>query len=363
LSCGGSTESAGAKQLLNLTNMLSECPTLIKAACAPPAINQTFMEDCFKKSTGYNKTLTGCVTTALDGTDACSCFTDAKLVGAMTNLRPCKGKDQAKLASASRTACLNQMRACNGYVDTAGHLQYSCQFTKADILKSLGQASGNNASLSGTLSKVASLTGVGGSSDNSTNSTRMHFDRTARVARSAVQPIDKVKALMNIRGRRAGEATTVSTASTAATNNGTSGTSMTCTDIATIVDACNAIISSSPTSPDVMTICNISASEPITCTAEETVLLTSSTVSLVSVQVQFVAFVISLQVELAGISGSQASVTQLQTLSDAAIAGTLDSIVLIIEQALGSTATTVVTQAPSRNRNILRKLVMDRMRN
>merc|ERR1711935_1250244 len=34
LSCGGSTESAGAKQLLNLTNMLSECPTLIKAACA-----------------------------------------------------------------------------------------------------------------------------------------------------------------------------------------------------------------------------------------------------------------------------------------------------------------------------------------
>merc|ERR1712226_378651 len=119
---------------------------LTAPGCAPPAINQTFMEDCYKKSTGYNTTLTGCVSTALGGTDACSCFTDAKLVGAMENLRPCKGTDQAKLAAASRTACLNQMRACNGYVDTAGYLQYSCQLTKADILKSLGQAGGNNAS-------------------------------------------------------------------------------------------------------------------------------------------------------------------------------------------------------------------------
>ena len=49
-----------------------------------------------------------------------------------------------------------------------------------------------------------------------------------------------------------------------------------------------------------MTICNITATEPINCTAEETVALSSSTASLTAVQVQFVAFVISLQVELAG---------------------------------------------------------------
>ena len=35
----------------------------------------------------------------------------------MTNLRPCKGKDEAKLAAKQRTKCLNQMRACNGYVE------------------------------------------------------------------------------------------------------------------------------------------------------------------------------------------------------------------------------------------------------
>ena len=42
---------------------------------------------------------------------------DAKLVGAMTNLKSCKGKNESKLAAAARTKCLTQMRACNGYVE------------------------------------------------------------------------------------------------------------------------------------------------------------------------------------------------------------------------------------------------------
>ena len=42
---------------------------------------------------------------------------DAKLVGAMTNLKTCKGTAEAKLAAKARTKCLNQMRACNGYVE------------------------------------------------------------------------------------------------------------------------------------------------------------------------------------------------------------------------------------------------------
>merc|ERR1711971_1202413 len=111
LICGGSTNSTGAKQLLNLTNLLDGCSAAIKTACTPPSgINQTFMTDCYEKSKGFNTTLTGCVSTALKGSDPCSCFTDAKLVGAMTKLKPCKGKDEAKLAAKARTTCLTQMR-------------------------------------------------------------------------------------------------------------------------------------------------------------------------------------------------------------------------------------------------------------
>ena len=84
---------------------------------------------------------------------------EPKLVGAMTNLRPCKGKDEAKLAAKQRTKCLNQMRACNGYVEKvlptfengnnnfliisisfqAGRLQYTCKYTTDDLKKTLAQ--------------------------------------------------------------------------------------------------------------------------------------------------------------------------------------------------------------------------------
>merc|ERR1711934_881610 len=76
LTCGGSTTSAGAKQLLNLTNLLDGCSAAIKDACTPPSgINQTFMTECYEKSKGYNTTLSGCVSTAISGSDPCSCFT------------------------------------------------------------------------------------------------------------------------------------------------------------------------------------------------------------------------------------------------------------------------------------------------
>merc|ERR1712032_751602 len=118
MTCGGSTTSTGAKQLLNLTNLLDGCSAAIKKECTPPSgINQTFMSECYEKSKGFN--------TTLSGSDPCSCFTDTKLVGAMTNLKPCKGKDEAKLAAKARTACLTQMRACNSYVELAGRLQYT----------------------------------------------------------------------------------------------------------------------------------------------------------------------------------------------------------------------------------------------
>merc|ERR1712088_1258713 len=46
LTCGGSTTSAGAKQLLNLTTLLESCSADIHAACTPPSgINQTFMSE------------------------------------------------------------------------------------------------------------------------------------------------------------------------------------------------------------------------------------------------------------------------------------------------------------------------------
>jgi hypothetical protein len=172
LTCGGSTTSTGAKQLLNLTNLLDGCSAAIKDACTPPSgINQTFMTECYEKSKGYNTTLSGCVSTAISGSDPCSCFTDAKLVGAMTNLKTCKGTTEAKLAAKARTKCLTQMRACNGYVEQAGRLQYTCKYTADDLKKTLAQINANNATVAAAMAKVKALTGVE-ATDSSSNSSR-----------------------------------------------------------------------------------------------------------------------------------------------------------------------------------------------
>merc|ERR1712241_1436113 len=148
-------------------------------------------KECFDKSKGFNTTLTGCVTTALSGADPCSCFTDAKLVGAMTNLKPCKGKNESKLAAAARTKCLTQMRACNGYVEQAGRLQYTCKYTEDDLKKTLAQITANNATVANAMAKVKALTGV--EATDSTNST--NSSRRAREAAShdEMAPMDAVE--------------------------------------------------------------------------------------------------------------------------------------------------------------------------
>jgi len=325
MTCGGSTTSFGAKQLLNLTTLLDECPTLIKAACAPAAINQTFMEDCYKKSQGYNTTLSGCVSAALKGTDQCSCFMDAKLVGAMTALRPCKGKDEAKLAAAARTKCLNQMRACNGYVDMAGRLQYTCKYTAADLKKTLAQVTANNASVTAALAKVEALTGVAAST-NSSRRLRREADHLA---------MDKVKDLMEFEGRHAGRAM-----------HRERRAAFTCASITTAVQTCTTVVSSSPSSTSIATSCTIETTQTsVTCTATEKAALQTVTSSLSLAQRIFTAFAVSIQKELLEADGAEVGATELAALVSAISSGSSTS------------------AASGRNRNILRKLIMDKMKN
>merc|ERR550532_2367139 len=137
----------------------------------------------------------------LSGEDPCSCFMEPKLVGAMTNLRPCKGKDEAKLAAKQRTKCLNQMRACNGYVEKAGRLQYTCKYTTDDLKKTLAQITANNATVAAAMAKVKALTGVE-ASDGSSNSSR----RAREAAHEEdIAPMDAVQQLMGFQGRHLGK--------------------------------------------------------------------------------------------------------------------------------------------------------------
>jgi len=334
LTCGGSTTSTGAKQLLNLTDLLDGCADAIKDACTPPAgINQTFMNECYEKSKGYNTTLSGCVTTALSGSDPCSCFTDAKLVGAMTNLKSCKGKDEAKMAAKARTKCLTQTRACNSYVELAGRLQYTCKYTADDLKKTLAQINANNATVAAAMAKVKALTGVE-ATDGSNNSSRR-----AREANHEdnIAPMDAVQQLMSFQGRHLGKRELRAKRET-----------YTCATMTSAVETCTTAVSSTPTGTSVVTACTIETTQTsITCTDAEKTALQSVSNSLVLAQRIFTAFAVSIISELSESAGADAvpTASELQALVNEALTGTSTK------------------AASSRNRNMLRQMVLDRMKN
>merc|ERR1712241_593759 len=333
LTCGGSTTSEGAKQLLNLTDLLSGCSEKIHEACTPPSgINQTFMAECYEKSKGYNTTLSECVTKGLSGEDPCSCFMEPKLVGAMTNLRPCKGKDEAKLAAKQRTKCLNQMRACNGYVEKAGRLQYTCKYTTDDLKKTLAQITANNATVAAAMAKVKALTGVE-ASDGSSNSSRRA--REAEVHEDNIAPMDAVQQLMSFQGRHLGKRKIRTKRAT-----------YTCASMTTAVQTCTTAVSSTPSGSTVISSCTIETTQTsITCTdAEKTALQTVSNTLLVAQRI-FTAFAVSILSELSESAGATPSTAELESL---------------VNQITTGTSTKA---ASSRNRNMLRQMVLDKMKN
>merc|ERR1712080_787499 len=180
---------------------------MIHEACTPPTgINQTDMNECYEKAKGYNTTLSGCVTTALSRSDPCSCFTDAKLVGAMKELKSCKGQDEAKMAAKQRTKCLTQTRACNSYVELAGRLQYTCKYTADDLKKTLAQINANNATVAAAMAKVKALTGVEATDGSSNSSRRARAAEEMPISEEDIPAaMDAVQQLMQTSGRHLGK--------------------------------------------------------------------------------------------------------------------------------------------------------------
>merc|ERR1711990_900712 len=270
--------------------------------------------------------------TALKGSDPCSCFTDAKLVGAMTNLKSCKGENESKLAAAARNKCLNQTRACNAYVELAGRLQYTCKYTADDLKKTLAQITANNATVAAAMAKVKALTGVE-ATDNSSSS------NTSRRARDAsheeMAPMDAVQQLMGVQGRHLGKREIR-----------TKRAVYTCASMTTAVQTCTTAVSDTPSGSTVISSCTIETTQTsITCTTEEKTALQTVSNTLLVAQRIFTAFAVSILSELSESAGATPSSTELTNL---------------VNQITTGTSTKA---ASSRNRNMLRQMVLDKMKN
>ena len=127
LACAGSKNTAGARQLSNLTEPLHACQSDISRTCDPsnwPQPNMTFISECdglvnqFKagaqeclgKIVGINPT---------NNTDACSCWTSSSLSKSVESVKVCKASTEADAITAAVKNCSTTFSKCRKYEDEA----------------------------------------------------------------------------------------------------------------------------------------------------------------------------------------------------------------------------------------------------
>merc|ERR1712172_237372 len=187
------------------------------------------------------------------------------------------------------------------------------------------------------MAKVKALTGVE-ATDSSSNSSSSNSSRRARAAHHEeenIAPMDAVQQLMSFQGRHGGKREIRSKRAT-----------FTCASMTTAVQTCTTAVSSTPSGSTVISSCTIETTQTsVTCTdTEKTALQTVSNTLLVAQRI-FTAFAVSILSELSESAGATPSTSELETL---------------VNQITTGTSTKA---ASSRNRNMLRQMVLDKMKN
>merc|ERR1711971_1421147 len=102
LTCAGSSDSAGAKQLKNLTDTLMLCETEVNKTCKMdiPKPNATLITACNTSTKAFRKMAEECFSKSKEDTamDACTCWTNADLAKLGDSVADCKIKEVGTVA-------------------------------------------------------------------------------------------------------------------------------------------------------------------------------------------------------------------------------------------------------------------------
>ena len=176
--CSGSSESAGAKQMLNLSMTLKSCADDIHAACDTsnlPVPNATHISKC-KAAIETFKTYTN-ICQDLSGSAACDCWTpSADVTAAMAIVKTCDlSKNNTAMVSAVKS-CKSAFGKCRKYEDDVGDILFACE-QSADTLKlKLKALSENSDKVAQVAAKVEGI--VSGSSRGYANKFKRSDDAT-----------------------------------------------------------------------------------------------------------------------------------------------------------------------------------------
>jgi len=160
LSCQGSTTSSGAKNLTNLATLLNGCEAKVKAACATenmPLPNMTEVSACVSSMETFKGMVDKCQMMKENGTEACSCWSNANFTTLAATIRKCKISTTQKAVVAQLSLCKGNFSACKQAEDDGMKAMSSCSTSKSDLLASAKTLKANSAGLDSAKTKVDSL--------------------------------------------------------------------------------------------------------------------------------------------------------------------------------------------------------------
>ena len=162
LTCSGSADSDGAKQLSNLTITLEECGKEVNMTCNSdnfPKANMTAVDACTASVTSFETEAQKCYDLSKEATaeDACTCWTNADMMKYSDEVKSCKVEAVSDIAKGLK-ACKAAFSKCRQYEDAAISTIQTCS-QSADQLKAKAEAlTKNKEALTDVKAKIAKAT-------------------------------------------------------------------------------------------------------------------------------------------------------------------------------------------------------------
>merc|ERR1712156_1318368 len=165
LSCGGKTNNAGAKQLKNLTDILSACATNIHKMCGNfSKPNMTKLSTCSKLAESFKKGAQKCLdmsigATKTNTTAACACWNGAELNKTVQAAKDCKFSTEAKTIANQLKNCTKAFGKCRKYEDDAITAITACNANSNSLTLKVATLTKNAEALAKAQKTVKALAG------------------------------------------------------------------------------------------------------------------------------------------------------------------------------------------------------------
>ena len=164
LICAGSSTSAGAQQLTNLTTTLMECVKEVNRTCDPtnfPKPNMTLINKCSNLTKSFKEEAQKCLGLSKEDTaaDACTCWTSTDMTTLSEAVKNCKIKELGDISKGLKN-CTGAFSKCRKFEDAAVSSLTACSQDVDKLKKKAETLTKNKDGLNNVKSKISNVTGT-----------------------------------------------------------------------------------------------------------------------------------------------------------------------------------------------------------